>query len=260
MAETQQGNYIYGKNPIFEILTNSPKRVNKLYIQKNISYDNRLKKIVDLARENKIIIQNVNLQKFSNFFEENINFQGVIASVSPVEYIELDEFLEKTKNTETKHFKKIIILDGISDPHNFGAIIRTAAAAGFDAVMVSNHRSCPINATVEKISSGAINHIQIIKTTSLSSSIDVLKKNDFWVIATQMEARQNYYEIDYTDMNFALVMGSEGSGISKTILNKADFTVKLESDFESLNVSAATAVIVYEAKRQINIKAKTKSN
>ena len=83
-----------------------------------------------------------------------------------------------------------------------------------------------------------------------------LRFDDFWVIATQMEARDNYYEIDYTDMNFALVMGSEGSGISKTILNKADFTVKLESNFESLNVSAATAVIVYEAVRQINIKKK----
>ena len=254
MTETKENNYIYGKNPVYEILTKNPKRINKIYIQKNFSYDNRLKKIVELANENKIIIQNVNLQKFSEYFEEKTNFQGVIASVSPVEYIELSDFLEKNQS----QYKKLIILDGVSDPHNFGAIIRTAAAAGFDGVMVSNHRSCPINATVEKISSGAINHISIIKTTSLSSSIDLLKKKDFWVIATQMEARQNYYDIDYTDMNFALVMGSEGSGISKTILNKADITVKLESNFESLNVSAATAVIVYEAIRQINIKNRKK--
>ena len=252
MTQNTQNNYIYGKNPICEILQKTPKRVNKIYIQKNISYDNRIKRIIELANENKIIIQNVNLQKFSEFFEEKVNFQGVIASVSPVEYVELSDFLEQNQN----EYKKLIILDGVSDPHNFGAIIRTAAAAGFDGVLVSNHRSCPINATVEKISSGAINHIPIIKTTSLSASIDLLKKQDFWVIATQMEARQNYYEIDYTDMNFALVMGSEGSGISKTILNKADFTVKLESNFESLNVSAATAVIVYEAIRQINIKKK----
>ncbi|MBQ7287129.1 MAG: 23S rRNA (guanosine(2251)-2'-O)-methyltransferase RlmB [Candidatus Gastranaerophilales bacterium] len=254
MTETKENNYIYGKNPVYEILTKNPKRINKIYIQKNFSYDNRLKKIIELANENKIIIQNVNLQKFSEYFEEKTNFQGVIASVSPVEYIELSDFLEKNQS----QYKKLIILDGVSDPHNFGAIIRTAAAAGFDGVMVSNHRSCPINATVEKISSGAINHISIIKTTSLSSSIDLLKKKDFWVIATQMEARQNYYDIDYTDMNFALVMGSEGSGISKTILNKADITVKLESNFESLNVSAATAVIVYEAIRQINIKNRKK--
>ena len=252
MAEKKQDNYIYGKNPVYEILVNNPNRINKIYIQKNFSYDNRLKRIIELAKENKIIVQNIDLKKFNEYFEEKPNYQGVVASVSPVEYIELDEFLAIKKDD----FKKIIILDGVSDPHNFGAIIRTAAAAGFDGVMVSNHRSCPINATVEKISSGAINHISIIKTSSLNASIDLLKKQDFWVIATQMEAKQNYYEIDYTDMNFALVMGSEGSGISKTILNKADFTVKLESNFESLNVSAATAVIVYEAIRQINIKKK----
>jgi len=253
MAEKCVNSYIYGKNPVCEILTKNPKRINKLYIQKGISFDNRLRKIIDLANQYKIIIQYSNLQKFNEFFEEKPNFQGVIASVAPVEYIELDEFLEKTNN---EGYKKLVILDGISDPHNFGAIIRTAAAAGFDGILVSNHRSCPINATVEKISSGAINHIPIIKTTSLSASIDLLKKHDYWVIATQMEARDNYYEIDYTDMNFALVMGSEGSGITKTILNKADFTVKLESNFESLNVSVATAVIIYEALRQINIKKK----
>ena len=252
MTETKDRSYIYGKNPVYEILQNNPKRINKIYIQKNFSPDNRLKKIIELANQNKIIIQNVDLKKFSEYFEEKPNFQGVIASVSPVEYIELEDFLKIKKD----NYKKIVILDGVTDPHNFGAIIRTAAAAGFDGILVSNHRSCPINATVEKISSGAINHISIIKTTSLNASIDYLKKQDFWVIATQMEAKQNYYEIDYTDMNFALVMGSEGSGISKTILNKADFTVKLESNFESLNVSAATAVIVYEAIRQINIKKK----
>ena len=255
MTENTQNNYIYGKNPVCEILQNNPKRINKIYIQKGLSFDNRLKRIVELANFNKIIIQYTNLQKFSEYFEEKPNFQGVVASVSPVEYVELSDFLETKKDG----FKKIVILDGVSDPHNFGAIIRTAAAAGFDGVMVSNHRSCPISATVEKISSGAINHISIIKTSSLSASIDLLKKQNFWVIATQMEARDNYYEVDYTDMNFALVMGSEGSGISKTILNKADFTVKLESNFESLNVSAATAVIVYEAVRQINVKKKQAS-
>ncbi|MBQ8635357.1 23S rRNA (guanosine(2251)-2'-O)-methyltransferase RlmB [bacterium] len=255
MIDMTQNNYIYGKNPVCEVLTNSPKRINKIYIQKNISFDNRLKKIIELANYNKIIIQYVNLQKFNQYFEEKPNFQGVIASVSPVEYMELSDFLE----IKSDNYKKLIILDGVCDPHNFGAIIRTAAAAGFDGILVSNHRSCPISATVEKISSGAINHIPIIKTSSLSAGIDLLKKYDYWLIATQMEAKDNYYEIDYTDMNFALVMGSEGSGISKTILNKADFTVKLESNFESLNVSAATAVIVYEAIRQINTKKKRKS-
>ena len=253
--QNQENNYIYGKNPVCEILLKNPKRINKIYIQKGIFYDNRLKKINELAILNKIQIQQTNLQKFSEYFNDKPNFQGVIASVSSVEYIELADFL----NQEKQGFKRIVILDEVSDPHNFGAIIRTTAAAGFDAIMVSNHRTAPITAVVEKVSSGAINHIPIIKTTSLSASVDILKKHDFWVIATQMEAKDNYYEIDYTDMNFALVMGSEGKGISKTILNKADFTVKIKTNFESLNVSAAAAVIIYEAKRQIEIKEKPKS-
>ena len=253
--QNQENNYIYGKNPVCEILLKNPKRINKIYIQKGIFYDNRLKKINEFAILNKIQIQQTNLQKFSEYFNDKPNFQGVIASVSSVEYIELADFL----NQEKQGFKRIVILDEVSDPHNFGAIIRTTAAAGFDAIMVSNRRTAPITAVVEKVSSGAINHIPIIKTTSLSASIDILKKHDFWVIATQMEAKDNYYEIDYTDMNFALVMGSEGKGISKTILNKADFTVKIKTNFESLNVSAAAAVIIYEAKRQIEIKEKPKS-
>ncbi len=248
-------NLIYGKNPVCEALEKNPKRINKIYIQDGVSFDNRLKKIVELAKYNKIQIQYVNLQKFQKEFEQKVNFQGVVASVASVELISLEDFLSQEKIG----YKRLVVLDEISDPHNLGAIIRTIAAVGFDGIMVPNHRSCPINATVEKISSGAINHIQIIKTTSLSASIDLLKKQNFWVIATQMAAKDNYYEIDYTDMNFALVMGSEGKGISKTILNKADFTVKLESNFESLNVSNATAVILYEALRQIRTKEKLNS-
>ncbi len=250
MDAKENNTLIYGKNPTLEAILNNPKRINKIYIQNNISYDNKLKKIIDCANLNKIIIQKTSLQKFKEHFDNDVNFQGVIASVSPVEYIELDDFL----NIKKEGYKKLIILDSINDPHNLGAIIRTAVCAGFDGIMLSNHRSCPVNSTVEKISSGAINHIPIIKTTSLSAGIDLLKKNDFWVIATQMQAKDNYYEIDYTDMNFALVMGSEGSGISKTILNKADFTVKIESNFESLNVSLASAIIMYEALRQIKTK------
>ena len=252
MKKENPSSYIYGKNPVLEVLQTSPQRLNKIYIQQGISFDNRLKKIIEVAREKNIIVQKTNLQKFVKNFEENSNLQGVIASVSCIDYMELDEFL----NIKNENYRKIIILDGIQDPHNFGAIIRTAAAAGFDGILVSNHRSCPITPTVEKISSGAINHIPIIKTTSLSASIDELKRNDFWVIATQMNASDNYYEIDYTDMNFALVLGSEGSGISKTILNKADYIVKITSNFESLNVSAAAAVIAYEAIRQICTKSK----
>lgn len=254
MINNENNNLVYGKNPVYEAIFKNPKRVNKIYIQDNISYDNRMKKIVDLAYQNNIPVKKTNLNKFIvnnvEFSKNKPNFQGVVASMAPVEYIELDDFLQNSK----EGFKKLVLLDNVSDPNNFASMIRTAAACGFDGIIVSNHRSTLITPTVEKISSGAINYVPIIKTNSLSSAIDKLKKHDYWVIATKMQADNNYYEIDYTDMNFVLVMGSEGKGITKTILNKADFLVKIESKFESLNVSIAYAVIAYEALRQIAIK------
>ncbi len=256
MIKNQKINFIYGKNPVTEALLKNPKRINKIYIQKDLFFDNRMKKILDLARENKIVVKMTSLKKIlqndEELLKQNPNLQGVIASVSPIEYIELDDFLEKQK--EKEGFSKLVVLDNVSDPNNFAAIIRTVAASGFDGILVSNHRAAPITSTVEKISSGAINCVPIIKTSSLSCAIDQLKKADYWVIATQMEAKDNYYEIDYTDMNFALLMGSEGKGITKTLLNKADYTVKIKSNFESLNVSTAAGIIMYEAIRQIETK------
>lgn len=243
-------NYIYGKNSVVEALLNNPKRINKIYIQKGIGLDNRLKKIKELAYNYSIIVNFVDFNKFKGLFEENVNLQGVVASVAPITYKDFDEFLKERK--EKEGFGKIIVLDGVSDPHNFGAIIRTAAAGGYDAILIQNHRACPVNSTVEKISSGAVNKVDIIKVNSLSVAIKKLKENDWWIIALDVHTENNYLDVDYKNMNFALVLGAEGEGISKTILNMADFKVKLPTNFESLNVSCCCAVIVYETLRQIN--------
>ena len=244
-------NYIYGKNTVFETICQNPKRINKIYFSDGINFDNKLKKINELAQKNSILVQFTNLNKFYKYFsdaDKKIIFQGVVASVSPVEYIDFDEFLNKKSNT----YRKVVILDGVEDPHNFGAIIRTLAAASFDAVIIPKHRSCPINSTVEKTSCGAVNHICIIKTNSLPSIVDTLKKNNWWIIAADGQSKDNYFDISYKDMNFAIILGAEGEGISKTLLNKADFKIKIPSNFESLNVSAACAIIVYESIRQIH--------
>ncbi len=241
--------YIYGKNSVIETLNTVPSRVNKVLIQKGAGLDSRLKKIIELCKNYSIIFNFVDLKKYSSNFEENTNLQGVIASVSPVPYKDFEEFLEEAKENE---YRKIIILDGVTDPHNFGAIIRTATAGGYDAIIIQTHRSCPISATVEKISSGAVNKIPIIKVNSLNSAIQKLKENDWWIIALDVHTSNNYLDVDYKNMNFALVFGSEGDGISKTILKLSDYKVKLPTNFESLNVSCCCAVIVYETLRQIN--------
>lgn len=246
-------NYIYGKNSVLETISQNPKRINKIFFSDGINFDNRLKKIKELADKNSIQVQFTNLNKFNKYFQENsdkiqnINFQGVIASVSPVEYLDFDEFLNK----KSDDFRKIVILDGVEDPHNFGAILRTLAAAKYDAVIVPKHRSCPITSTVEKTSCGAINYIPVIKTNSLPTIVDILKKNDWWIIAADGQSKDNYFDIDYKNMNFAVILGAEGEGVSKTLINKADFKVKIPCAIESLNVSATCAVIVYESIRQI---------
>lgn len=248
--EQETNNYIYGKNSVLEAISQNPNRINKIYFSNGINFDNRLKKIKELADLNNILINFTNLNKFNNYFdceEKTINFQGVIASISPIEFMDFDEFLNK----KSDDFRKIVILDGVQDPHNLGAIIRTLAAASYDALVVPKHRSCPINATVEKTSVGAINHIPIIKSNSLPNLVDVLKKNNWWIIAADANCTDNYFDIDYKNMNFAIILGAEGAGVSKTLLNKADFKVKIPCNFESLNVSTSCAVIVYESLRQI---------
>ncbi len=242
-------NYIYGKNAVVETLLNSPERINKVIIQKGIGLDNRLKKIVNLCKDCSVVYNFGDLKGFLNENGEKVNLQGVVAYVSPVPYKDFQEFLDENKSGE---YRKIIVLDGISDPHNFGAIIRTAAAGGYDAIIIGQRRCCPINATVEKISSGAVNKVPIIKVNSLNSAIQKLKENDWWIIALDVHTEDNYLNIDYKNMNFALVFGSEGDGITKTILNLSDYKVKLPTQFESLNVSCCCAVIVYETLRQIN--------
>lgn len=237
--------FIYGKNAVLTALEQNPKRVNKVYISKTASPCNRVKKIRELSKNHSIIVQEANLN--SEKFDQTIPNQGVAASVSPVAYAELEDLLALKK----EGYKKVVMLDGVQDPHNLGAIIRTCVCADYDAIIVPAHRSCPLNATVEKTSAGAINNIPIIKVNSLSSTADALKNSDWWIIAADASAKDNYFDIDYTDMNFALILGAEGAGVSKTLINKSDFWVKLPCSFESLNVSATCAVIVYESVRQI---------
>ena len=143
-------------------------------------------------------------------------------------------------------------LDGVEDSHNLGAIIRTCVCAGVDGIIIPSRRNVLVNATVEKISQGAINHIPIIKVNSLINAVQKLKENDWWVVSTDAGAKENYYDVKYNDMNFVLVMGAEHAGVSKSLLKASDFIVKIpmQNNFNSLNVSNAMSVIIFEALRQ----------
>lgn len=238
--------YIYGRNAITEALNKIPERINKIMISKGVSNDSKINDIISLAKKNNVIFQFVPKEKFIAFSQ--VAHQGVIAYVAPISYTDFYEFLESKK----ENYSKVIILDGVEDPHNLGAIIRTSACAGFDAVIIPSRRNAQVNSTVEKTSAGAINHIPIIQVNSLSNAIDKLKDNDYWIIAADAHGKDNYFDIDYTNMNFAIIMGGEETGVSQNNMKKADFVVKIPMlrKFNSLNVSNATCAIIYESVRQ----------
>lgn len=236
---------IYGKNSVTEALISGNREINKILISKTIHTDVKINKIKELASEKGIIFQFVGREKFKDY--EEFNHQGIIAQISPIKYTDLDDFLEKSHTNDS-----IVILDGIEDSHNLGAIIRTCVCAGVGAVMIPARRNVQINSVVEKTSAGAINHIPIIKVNSLVSAIQKMKNADWWVIATDASAKDNYYNVKYNDMNFALIMGAEHAGVSKSLLKQSDFIVKIpmQNDFNSLNVSAACSAIIFESVRQ----------
>lgn len=236
---------IFGKNAVMEALVAGEREINKILISKNIHSDNKLNKIKELAKANGIVFQFVAKEKFLPYAE--FNHQGIIAQISPVKYADLDEFLDKPRKNAS-----LVILDGVEDSHNLGAIIRTCVCAGVEGIIIPSRRNVQVNATVEKTSAGAINHIPIIKVNSLVNAVQTLKNSDWWVVATDASAKDNYYDINYNDMNFAVIMGAEHAGVSKSLLKLADFTVKIPmlKDFNSLNVSNALSAIIFETVRQ----------
>ena len=238
-------NIIFGKNAVMEALVAGEREINKILISKNIHSDNKLNKIKELAKANGIVFQFVAKEKFLPYAE--FNHQGIIAQISPVKYVDLDEFLDKPHKNAS-----LVILDGVEDSHNLGAIIRTCVCAGVEGIIIPSRRNVQVNATVEKTSAGAINHIPIIKVNSLVNAVQTLKNSDWWVVATDASAKDNYYDINYNDMNFAVIMGAEHAGVSKSLLKLADFTVKIPmlKDFNSLNVSNALSAIIFETVRQ----------
>ena len=241
-------NIIYGKNAIIEALENNDREFNKILIANSAHADVKIEKIKELSTKRGVVYQFVAMQKLDQLAPE-VRHQGVIAQIAPIKYIELDDFIEQNKDKQTS----VVILDGVEDSHNVGAIIRSCVCAGIKAIILPSRRGVLINSTVEKTSAGAINHISIIKTNSLVNAIQKLKENDYWVIASDHHAKDNYYDIDYTNMNFALIMGAEHAGISKSLLKLSDFLVKIPmlTNFNSLNVSNAAAIILFESVRQL---------
>ena len=240
-------NNIYGKNAVIEALSSGNREFNRILISNTARSDEKIEKIKDLAKRLGIVFQFVGKEKINQLAPE-AKHQGVIAQIAPIKYIDLETFIEKNKNELTS----VVILDGVEDSHNLGAIIRSCVCAGVKGIILPSRRGVLVNSTVEKTSAGAVNHISIIKVNSIVNAVQRLKEKNYWVIAADHHAKDNYYDIDYTDMNFALIMGAEHAGVSKSLMKLSDFKVKIPmlTNFNSLNVSNATAIILFESVRQ----------
>jgi len=220
--------------------------VNKVFINER-RRDSRIKNILDLCKERGIpymlIPQTALNRKAGN---EN---QGVFAEISPVRFFSLDEIISEKKES------LILILDSVTDPGNLGAIIRTSVAAGVDGIILAQRNSAPLNETVLKVSAGALMNSRIVPSKNISREIKTLKERGYWVISTNVKAGIPYHEYSF-DAPTALVIGSEGKGISTIVKKHTDqfITIPHSKKIESLNVSAATAIVLFEAIRQRTIK------
>lgn len=226
--------YIYGKNVAREKLnTNEP--IIKAYISKKF----KEQAIIDDLKKKNIRINFVD----SKVLDQKVDglHQGIILEVEEVKTYTLDDLFNQIKN---KHNPLVVMLDHLEDPHNFGAIIRTCEALGIDGIIIPNDRSVGITGTVIKTSAGAISYTTIVRVPNLANTIEKLKKNNFWIVGTDMNGTV-YTKIDY-NMPVCLVIGNEGKGMSKIIKDNCDFiaTIPMTGQINSLNASVSCGIVL----------------
>lgn len=237
--------FIYGRNTLRELLERSPDMVAKIYVKTGLR-GGSVDAVFNLASAHKIPLQQVPGKKLYDLVGA-VNDQGVVAQVSSRSYLELEDWLE-TINLQDNPL--VLMLDEIEDPHNFGAILRTAAACKVAGVIVPKHRQAPVNAAVYKTSAGMADLVKLIRVVNLNQSIIQLKEAGFWVCGLDQNSKTVYWQQKF-DMPVILVVGSEGGGIRKKTLEHCDFTVSIpmKAGVESLNASVSTALICYEVVR-----------
>lgn len=236
---------VAGRNAVMEVLKGS-RSVNRLLVA-NGSSEGSMREIIALAKEKGINIQFYDRSKL-DAMAPGIRHQGVLAQVPPVQYAELEDILQIARDRNEPPF--IVLLDELEDPHNLGAILRTADAAGVHGVLIPKHRSCPLSATVAKTSAGAVEHVPVARIGNMVQTIKKLKKEGLWVAAADMDGT-DYYDTDLTG-SLLLVIGSEGQGVGRLIKEQCDFVVRIPmvGKINSLNASVAGSILMYEAMKQ----------
>ncbi|MFZ5942510.1 MAG: 23S rRNA (guanosine(2251)-2'-O)-methyltransferase RlmB [Bacillota bacterium] len=238
---------IFGRNPVLELLK-SDKSVNKIFIAEG-TLKGPTQEIVKLAKEKRIPYQMVDKDKLDKMFP-NQNHQGVAALAAAADYVDWQDILERARSKNEDPL--IVMLDEIEDPHNLGAIMRTADAAGAHGIIIPKRRAVPLTEGVAKASAGAVQYVPVARVANLAQTIDQLKKEGCWVVGTALKGTDIYKQ--NLKGPLVIIIGSEGKGLSKLIEEKCDFLINIpmKGNINSLNASVATGVVLYETVRQRN--------
>lgn len=241
------GSFIYGVTPVLEALRSENRKIERIFIS-NGKKGKFISEIFELARKKRVALQHMSNLEISSLIGDSLKHQGVIAVSSSASYYDSQKLFKEI--TESKQSLSLI-LDGVEDPRNLGAILRTAECAGIDGIFLPKRRSVGLNETVAKSSAGALEHVKIAKVTSINRLIDELKSENVWVIGAVGDGAMDYTKWEWSQPS-ALVLGSEGKGLHRLTSEKCNTLVKIPmyGRIESLNVSVAAGVILFEAVRQ----------
>jgi 23S rRNA (guanosine2251-2'-O)-methyltransferase len=234
----------YGINAVAEALKASPGSIERICVERG-QKNSRIQEIVEMARQSHVRIS-FEERSWLDRKSGGLRHQGVVCFAAEMATLEAEDILEQAKSPGL-----LIILDGIEDPHNLGAILRSAEAAGVDGVFLPQHRSAALSATVVKASAGATSHIRLARITNLAQLIESLKKKGFWVAGLDADSDKSIWQVDLT-VPTALILGSEGSGMHRLVKKKCDYVVSLpiRGAVSSYNVSVAAGIALYEVIRQ----------
>jgi 23S rRNA (guanosine2251-2'-O)-methyltransferase len=248
--EEEKENIVTGRNPVMEALR-SGRTVDKILVAKG-EREGSLLKIVAMAKERGIPVMDAERSRIETL-SGGAGHQGVLAFVTPFTYSTVEEILELAQ--ERNEPPCLILLDGVTDPHNVGAILRTACCCGVHGVILPKHNSCGMTPTLIKSAAGATEYIKVARVTNMTDTIEELKKHNIWIYGTDGAAPADIYQTNLTGA-CAFVLGDEGRGMSRLVREHCDFLVKIpmKGPLNSLNVSVAGAVILYESLRQRGLK------
>ena len=243
--------FIYGLHAVGEALKSRAKSISHVTVARERS-DLKLQRIIDQCRATGIPIR-FEPRHHLDRMAHTAGHQGVVASVTVKAYSDLEDVLANKRGAHSF----VVVLDGVEDPHNLGAILRTADAAGVDGVVIPERRAAGVTGAVAKVSAGASEHIPVARVTNIARSVEELKSQNVWTVGLDERGKQSYDQVDY-NVDCALILGAEGKGLHDLVRRKCDFLVSIPmlGSVPSLNVSVAAGVVMYEIVRQRRAKQK----